>query len=87
MFAYLPYSREYGLRVLDLSKPVDRQPILIRTMPYCPFCGRKHPEPLREAWEERMRAEGLDPKRPVWPNSDHLPKKLNSDQWWREAGL
>jgi len=85
MTAYLPQTREYGIRILDLDKPVDYQPIRIMPFHYCPWCGDKLPSSLREEWETRLKAEGLEPDDPCVPTN--LPEHWGTDQWWRAEGL
>jgi len=85
MIAYLPQTREYGVRILDLDEPVDYQPIRIMPIHYCPWCGDKLPSSLREEWETRLKAEGLEPDDPCIPTN--LPEHWGTDQWWRAEGL
>lgn len=87
MYAYLPYIREYGFRVVDIHRPVDHQPIRIAPVRYCFMCGEKLPSSLRAEWEARVRDEGLEPKLPDSPFDWELPPYLLGDGWWREAGL
>ena len=81
MYAYLPYTREYGIRILDLDTVIDHQPLRILPVPYCPWCGAEHPKPLRQEWEAHLSALGLS------PDSPDIAVDLRSDTWWREAGL
>ncbi len=81
MIAYLPWTREYGIRILDPDQPVDHQPIEIKPIRYCPWCGDELPESLRAERVRRLAAMGLT------PDSDGIPERLTSDAWWREAGL
>ena len=81
MIAYLPWTREYGIRILDPDQPVDHQPLEIKPIRYCPWCGDGLPESLREEWQRRLAAMGLT------PGADGIPERLMSDAWWREAGL
>ena len=85
MTFYLPQTREYGVRILELSETVDYQPIRIMPFHYCPWCGDKLPSSLRDAWEARLRAEGLEPDDPNVPTN--LPEHWGTDQWWRAEGL
>ena len=85
MFAYLPHVREYGVRVLDPAEPVDYQPIRIKPINYCFWCGDALPTPLRGEWERRIAAEGLTPDDPDIPTN--LPEIWRTDKWWRDAGL
>ena len=85
MYAYLPYIREYGVRILELDKPVDFQPIRIVPVTHCPWCGIRHPPSLRHEWEERLRTLGLTTAGPDLPAG--LPEDLASDTWWKYEGL
>ncbi|MEG3619110.1 hypothetical protein V5T82_11645 [Magnetovibrio sp. PR-2] len=85
MYAYLPHTREFGIRIIDMDKPVCHQPIEIVPVNYCHRCGHKLPQPLRPEWEKRMRAKGLDPSIPRNPFSVALPDGLDGEKWWRVA--
>ena len=91
MYAYIPYTREFGVRIIDVHQPVDRQPIRIEPVRYCPFCGDLLPASLRDEWRTRTAAAGFDPDDPpgpipeTWPKG--FPEDLASDNWWREDGL
>ncbi|MGB0684348.1 MAG: DUF6980 family protein [Magnetovibrionaceae bacterium] len=80
-YHYVARTREYGFRIADLDRRLDFQPIKILAAPYCPWCGEKLPRSVRPEWEEQMRARGVDPE------SEEIPADLNTDTWWREAGL
>lgn len=70
----LQYSRrfrEYGLIVHNGSTSVAR----IR---FCPWCGGKLPDSLRERWFAELRALGID------PSSDEVPAAYRSAAWWAE---
>ncbi len=81
MIAYLPWAREYGIRVIDPGRPLDDQPQRVRPIHYCPWCGDRLPPSLRGEWERRLAAQGLDPETP------DPPDELGTEAWWREAGL
>ncbi len=91
MYAYIPYTREFGVRIIDVHQPVDRQPIRIEPVRYCPFCGDLLPASLRDEWRTRTTAAGFDPDDPPGPIPETWPKgfpvDLASDNWWREEGL
>ncbi|SDH66575.1 DUF6980 family protein [Roseospirillum parvum] len=89
MYAYLPHTREFGIRILDIHRPVDHQPIRIKPVRYCPWCGERLPPGLRGEWARRVSALGLAVPldlNPITPPPD-LPADLASDAWWRNAGL
>lgn len=81
MFWYLPYTREYGPRIIDPNKRIDYQPIRILPVPYCPWCGTKLPKSKRPAWEKRVRKAGFDPNA---PEAEGFPPHLLRDGWWRK---
>jgi len=81
MYAYLPQTREYGIRILAMDEIIDHQPVRVKPVPYCPWCGAAHPAPLRAEWESRLAALGLT------PDSPDIPADLASDTWWRREGL
>lgn len=65
--------REYGLRILDGGSSFQ----IIR---YCPWCGGCLPSSLRVEWHRRLEAIGKE-------SNDELPAPLQTDAWWRSAGL
>lgn len=81
MFAYLPNVREYGFRILELDLPVDYQPIRIKSVNFCPWCGTRLPLALRREWLTRLAVLGLS------EDSPDIPPHLVSDQWWRDENL
>lgn len=47
---------------------------------YCPWCGDKLPESLRDRWfDEVMETYGST-------SSSHIDPKYHSDRWWRSVG-
>ena len=61
--------REYGLIVHDGGTSV----ISIR---FCPWCGTRLPESLRDRWFEQMERLGID------PGTDAVPAEFLSSAWW-----
>jgi hypothetical protein len=47
---------------------------------FCPWCGTKLPDSLRDRWFDRLDELGLEPE------DEAVPKEMMSDQWWREGG-
>ena len=84
MLFYLPHVREYGIRVVDPYSVLDHQPIRIRPIRFCPWCGGALPESLRATWEAEVAARGLVPDDPDTPTN--LPGHLIADLWWRLGG-
>lgn len=64
--------REYGIPVQDGGSSV----MLIK---YCPFCGTKLPDSLRDEWFDRLDELGLEPESP------ELPLDMRSGAWWRRT--
>ncbi len=67
---YIRHFREYGIRVLDGGDSFIR-------IAYCPWCGCKLAESLREAWFSRLEELGLESGDP------DIPKEMESDAWWK----
>ena len=87
LYAYLPWAREYGFRIVDINNPLEFQPMRVCAVIHCPFCGRKLPSNLREEWTKRVKAHGLTPADSTPEERAALPPELVSDTWWKEAGL
>ncbi len=68
---YSPRLREYGLIVHDGGTAVE----LIR---FCPWCGTKLPESMRDRWFAELRALGIE------PGEDEIPEAYQSSAWWAE---
>ncbi len=83
MIAYLPHTREYGFRVLEPGRAVDYQPIKIRPIRYCPWCGDALPAGLRTEWEARVAAANFTSDAmdfPLTPPAG-FPADLAADDW------
>lgn len=66
--------REYGINVLDGGSSVQ----MIR---FCPWCGGKLPDSLRDAWLQRLTEMNLE------PGDAGIPEELKSDAWWKKGGF
>jgi len=62
---------EYGLYIHDGGTST----ITIR---YCPWCGAKLPESLRDRWFSELEALGYDE-----PLDQEIPERYKSDAWYR----
>ncbi len=54
---------------------------------YCPWCGIKLPESLRDEWFDILEKEyGLDDP---WSLEQEklVPKEFTTDEWWKQRGL
>ena len=65
---YSDRFREYGIPYGDAS---------YQTLLYCPWCGTRLPESLRDDWFARLEALGLEPSDPS------IPEELATGEWWR----
>ena len=68
---YSPRFREYGLKILDGGSAKQ-------LIDFCPWCGRRLPESLRDEWFEQLEHLGLEPEDP------EVPDDMKSDAWWRK---
>ncbi len=67
---YVPKFREYGVRVLDGGSSY----VLLE---FCPWCGKRLPSSMRDAWFDAIEAMGLEPE------SQGMPEEYRNDSWWR----
>lgn len=67
-----PRYREYGIIVHDGGCSFSR-------IQFCPWCGHRLPESLRDRWFKELEAMGLD------PSIDDIPEKYESDVWYRDS--
>ena len=61
--------REYGLIIHDGGTSVI-------AIAYCPWCGTRLPESLRERWYTELRERGIDP----W--EDKIPEEYSDARWY-----
>jgi uncharacterized protein DUF6980 len=66
---YLSKFREYGISIDDGS--------VLQGIDYCPWCGEKLPDSLRDQFFEHLAGMGLE------LDSADLPVHFRSDAWWR----
>lgn len=66
---YTPKLREYGVRVLDGGS----SQLLIG---FCPWCGQKLLESLRDEWFDALERLGVD------PYGDEIPTEFTDDRWY-----
>ena len=78
---YIPWTREHGIRRLPVDRMMETQPIRMRKIDFCPFCGTKLPSSLKTEWQSRIAEAGYD------PNDEDLPEDFLSDRWWKNAEL
>ena len=68
---YVPKFREHGVRVLDGG------PSFIR-LSFCPWCGQKLPDSLREPWFKKLESLGID------PGKDTVPAEFTDERWYSD---
>ena len=71
LVAYSETFNEYGVIVHDGGGSYV-------TIGFCPWCGTKLPESLRERWFSELEAQGFDD-----PNVQDIPEKYKTDEWYR----
>lgn len=77
---YSPSFREY---TIPLKGRVARQGIS-----FCPWCGVKLPEDLRDEWIDILEKEyGIEDPFFVRMDGGDLPKDFLSDEWWKKRNL
>lgn len=73
---YIEKFREYGILILDGGTS-------FQDIGFCPWCGSKLPDSLRDQWFEivfdELGLEGADDPK--------LPKNMMSDMWWQDLKL
>jgi hypothetical protein len=66
---YIPKFREFGVRVLDGG--TSNIGLL-----FCPWCGQKLPESLRDFWFDELERLGID------PTGDEIPTEFCDERWY-----
>ncbi len=66
---YEPRFQEYGMIIHDGGTASCR----IR---FCPWCGARLPDSLRNKWFEEMQRRGIDPA------EGEVPEEFRSAAWW-----
>jgi hypothetical protein len=61
----------------EYSIPIQEGGSSFMLIEFCPFCGTKLPESLRDEWFDRLDHLGLE------PGSPELPLDMRSGAWWR----
>jgi len=52
---------------------------------YCPWCGTKLPDDLRDRWCEALRTAGVDD--PLHEDAEKLPREFMTSAWYETRGL
>jgi hypothetical protein len=69
---YSPKFRELGIRVLDGGDST----IAIQ---YCPWCGNRLPDSLRNEWFDELERLHID------PYGDAIPEQFLNDRWYNRS--
>jgi hypothetical protein len=72
LIQYSPKLREYGLIIHDGGRSTT-------LITFCPWCGAKLPESLRDRWFAELEQLGLDPAQ------EQVPEAYRSSLWWEGA--
>lgn len=88
---YLPEFREYGIwtqsAVFQWFKKQKKGFIPepsggFQQMIFCPWCGLRLPDSLRDAWFDQLEKLWFDD-----PINQKIPKEFKSDLWWKNQNL
>lgn len=71
---YWDRFRDYGIKVLDGGSSVQ-------SIYYCPWCGDKLSNSLRDEWFDLIDQLGLE------PGDAGIPDEFLSAEWWQRRGL
>jgi len=77
---YLPIYREYYVR--DCQSKV-----VIYTIEYCPWCGKKLPLSLRDEYFAILESEYEIDNDIRAREAGILPAEFETDEWWKKRGL
>lgn len=67
---------EYGIPIHDGENGRATSYILIQ---YCPWCGKKLPDSMREEWFERLESLGFESP---FEDFDKIPSEYKSSEWY-----
>ncbi len=77
---YDPLFREYYIKLY-------RQYNII-TMVFCPWCGKKFPESLREKFFDTLESDyNIITDIGEYKTRPDIPSEFQSDEWWKKRGL
>ena len=75
---YSPSMREYYISLKD--------PIVVDTIAYCPWCGTKLPESLRDQYFDTLKQEYNIDNDIDAEEVGTLPAEFKTDAWWKKRG-
>ena len=76
--SYNPFAREYSIKLVS-------SPSTVQLIDYCPWCGTKLPEPLRDMWGDLLDA--MEIFDPFGDDRARVPKEFWTDSWWKSRKL
>jgi hypothetical protein len=79
--------REYYVPLRDYDEEAEtwylsNEPVVIQCFAFCPWCGAKLPDSLRDQWFDELRSRGIEYALGGDSTVD-VPLEFRSDQWWR----
>jgi hypothetical protein len=78
--------RNVGYKAIDRRFVIEGD--LGLEMDYCPWCGTKLPENLREEWFETLEREyGIETDIGEARDRTDIPQEFWSDEWWKKRSL
>lgn len=77
---YNDIFREYYIKIYKRAN--------IITMAFCPWCGSKFPESLRDKFFDLLESEyEIDADIGDYKSRPDIPAEFRSDEWWRKRDL
>lgn len=73
---YFPKFREYSIELYQKG--------VFQDIYYCPWCGKKLPESLRDKWFSILEETISDFD---GPDDQRIPNEFSTDAWWIERNL
>lgn len=71
LISYSEKFNEYGIIIHNGGTASSR-------ISYCPWCGKKLPESMRQKWFDEIEKLGIDP----W--KEDVPQKYETNEWYSE---
>jgi hypothetical protein len=76
---YIPEFREHNIRVSES---------ILQEMFFCPWCGKKFPESLREKFFDTLESDyNISTDIGEYKTRPDIPSEFQSDEWWKKRGL
>jgi hypothetical protein len=75
---YISYSPRFRQYAIDLKGSNA-----VQTINYCPWCGDKLPDQLRNRWFDELEALGFDDPFEQSRTDSNFPEEYNDETWWK----